>query len=100
MNLIIEGAKINTSKVANSIEIFPMPFRNKLSVKFNNSTSFEKSIIKFYNFLGHDITNRFELNKKEKNQLNYQIQYLSRGIYFITIENNNFEKNKFTIIKE
>jgi len=81
-----------------NISLYPNPFNNQITIKIGNSeiTSFKYSII---NILGKSILSNVET--VQPNQLvNLNLDNLSSGIYFISINADNSNSSTFKLIKQ
>lgn len=88
--IIIDSSLSVDEYLGNSINIYPNPVKEKLTISTNNSFNFE--IISFYNFLGKKV----KIIKKSFD--NIEINDLINGVYFLKIKTNKGFASKKIII--
>ena len=74
----IKAVRVKTN---NSVEIYPNPTQNKITVKGNTT---ELSQISVYNVLGQDVTSQTQQTKSGESTLVIDLSKLTNGIYFLT----------------
>ncbi len=78
----------------NAVSIYPNPFSNSTTLKFNDDFHFNSCKVTLYDILGKEIKN-YEM---KSNELNIERDGLPEGIYFLKIQyNNNFLNHKLLI---
>ena len=93
-NLILGSIENNLS--ISPISVFPNPARSyfKIYHQINSNGS-----IKLFNLNGKEIKTLFQGNFSESNTLNYSVEDLSSGVYFITINTGNQSVSKKLIVE-
>lgn len=73
-----------------NINIYPMPVKNHFSIKFNETNALEDNFnIKIYNIKGQFVHQYEQINIKSNTKLIFP-ESLANGIYFLKIENHNY----------
>jgi Leucine-rich repeat (LRR) protein len=83
----------NLNSIDNTIEIYPNPSSNKLTIEF--TTVPQKYSIEFYNNLGQTVIQKQSANRLV--QLN--LRKLTNGIYYLKIYNGEFSRTEKIIVK-
>jgi serine protease len=94
--LVPGGTQLND--IANNIFIYPNPSSNKLFIQLPEKLNVKTSI-KLVSILGHEVLNNSKVALFEENIIEIDVNFLSEGIYFVHIIDENTTFTKKILIK-
>jgi len=81
------------------VKLFPNPVQSELNLSFNLENSNTETVIKIYDVVGGLVYQANQKTEKGFNEIAIDMNNLSLGMYFITLENDG-ELQKIKLIKE
>lgn len=84
-SLTCNATGVNEIQLQNAVKIYPNPFSNSTTLKFDDGFHFNNCKIMLYDFLGEELRN-YEM---KSNQLTIERNGLPDGIYLLNVQINN-----------